>query len=67
MKLFTPDGSEMMNVSAIKTEGDNLIVVGTIMGAMPVETVLTPAELRSAFKIFSVKHLLFVVRMLFKR
>ena len=51
MKLMTSDNAELMEVSAFKPEGDNLVVVGTIMGAMPVEAVLTPAELRKVFKL----------------
>jgi hypothetical protein len=67
MKLFTSDQSELMEVSQLRTEGDSLVVVGTIMGAMPVEAVLKPAELRAAFKLLSLSLVLFVFRMLFKR
>lgn len=67
MKLLTSDNSELMEVSSFKAEGDNLVVVGTIMGAMPVEAVLTPAELRKVFKLLSVGIVFFVIKMLFKR
>lgn len=67
MKLMTSDGMELMEVDRLKTEGDNLVVVGTIMGAMPTEAAITPAELRKAFKLLSVGIVLFVFRMLFKR
>ncbi len=67
MKLLTSDNSELMEVSSFKTEGDNLVVVGTIMGAMPVEAVLTPTELRKVFKLLSVGIVFFVIKMLFKR
>jgi hypothetical protein len=56
-----------MEVSQLRTEGDSLVVVGTIMGAMPVEAVLKPAELRAAFKLLSLGIVFFVFRMLFKR
>lgn len=67
MKLHGGDGSELMEVNALKTEGSNLIVQGTIMGAMPIQAVLTPGELRSAFKLLTLRTLVFIVRMLFRR
>ncbi|MDB5968383.1 MAG: hypothetical protein JWQ90_833 [Hydrocarboniphaga sp.] len=67
MKLFTSDNAELMEVSSLKTEGNNLIVVGTIMGAMPTEAMLTPAELRKVFKLLSLSLVLFVFGMFFKK
>ncbi len=67
MKLLTSDQSELMEVSGLKTEGNSLIVVGTIMGAMPVEALLTPAELRKAFKLLSLSIVVFIIGMLFKK
>ena len=67
MKLLTSDQSELMEVSALKSEGNNLVVVGTIMGAMPVEAVLTPAEMRKAFKLLSLSLVIFIFCMLFRR
>ena len=56
-----------MEVGSLKTEGNNLIVVGTIMGAMPVEAMLTPAELRKAIKLLSLSLVFFVIGMFFKK
>ncbi|WP_428312994.1 hypothetical protein [Hydrocarboniphaga sp.] len=67
MKLVSSDQSELMEVSGLKTQGGDLVVVGTIMGAMPVEAVLTPAELRQAFKLLSLNLVLFVIGMLFRK
>jgi hypothetical protein len=67
MKLITSDNNELMEVSALKSDGSALIVSGTIMGAMPVEAVLTPEELRKVFKLLSFKLVLFVIGMLFKK
>jgi hypothetical protein len=67
MKLHAGDGSELMEVNALKTQGSNLIVEGTIMGAMPIQAVLTPAELRAAFKLLRLKTLAFIVGMLFRK
>jgi len=67
MKLYTTDNAELMDVSTLRTEGSNLIVEGTIMGAMPICAVLTPAELRSAFKLVGFKTALSIFGMLFKK
>lgn len=67
MKLLTSDNAELMEVSQFKAEGSNLIVCGTIMGAMPVEAVLTPAELRKVFKLLTLSIVFFVIGMLFRK
>jgi hypothetical protein len=67
MKLYTSDSNELMNVSAITPEGSNLIVTGTIMGAMPIQAVLTPSELRKSFKLLSIGTVFSVIKMLFSR
>jgi hypothetical protein len=56
-----------MEVSALRPEGSRLIVEGTIMGAMPIQAVLTPAQLRSGFKLLSFKTFIFVVGMLLRK
>ena len=67
MKLITSENTELMEVTALKTDGENLVVVGTIMGAMPIEAVLTPAELRRSLKLLSFALVFFIVKMLFRR
>ena len=67
MKLYTSDESELMEVSSLKTDSNGLIVSGTIMGAMPVEAILKPAELRKAFKLMSVGMIFSVLGMLFRK
>lgn len=67
MKLYTMDNTELMDVSALKTEGASLVVIGTIMGAMPTEAVLRPAELRKAFKLVTPRIIFCLIKMLFSR
>lgn len=67
MKLITSDNTELMEVSGLKADGSSLIVAGTIMGAMPVEAILTPAELRKVFKLLNFKLVMFVIGMMFKK
>jgi hypothetical protein len=67
MKLYTSDNTDLMEVDRLKIEGNNLIVVGTIMGAMPIEAVLTPAELRQSLKMLSYGAEMQLIKKLFSR
>ncbi|CAM2169657.1 conserved hypothetical protein [Paraburkholderia sacchari] len=53
MRLFTTDHSELMEISSIRTEDGKVIVSGTIMGAMPVQAVLSGTELRKGYSMVS--------------
>ena len=66
MKLYASDNSDLMEVSAIHREGSNLIVEGTIMGAMPIRAVVKPAEVRRVFRVMGLKTLFFAATMLFR-
>jgi hypothetical protein len=66
MKLYVIDNSEMMEIKNIYREGDNIVVEGTIMGAMPIRSVVKPAEIRRALKMMSVGTLVFAASMLFR-
>jgi hypothetical protein len=67
MKLNTTDGMELMEVSGFAREDGNLIIEGTIMGAMPVRAVLTPEELRSAIFMLDAKTIFHTLGMLFRK
>lgn len=66
MKLYTTDNTELMKISSIRPEGPNLVVEGTIMGAMPVRTILKPAEARAALGLMSTRTKLMAFLMLFR-
>lgn len=66
MKLYATDNSNLMEVSKISREDNNLIVEGTIMGAMPIRAVVKPAEVRRLFGIMDFKTKLFAASMLFR-
>jgi hypothetical protein len=65
MKLYTSDNAELMEVTAINSNGTKLIVTGTIMGAMPVEAILTGTELRKVFSLLSFRTILAALKILF--
>jgi hypothetical protein len=56
-----------MEVTDLRQEGDALVVAGTIMGAMPIEARLVPAELRKLFKLLNLRLVWFVLRMFFSK
>lgn len=67
MKLYTSDGAELMEVTGLKSDGANLVVVGTIMGAMPIEANLKPTDLRQVFKLLTPGLIWATIRMLFSK
>ncbi len=66
MKLLSPDNSVLMEVSRLEREGNHLVIIGSIMGAMPIRAILTPTETRSGFGLMSFRLKLFVFSLLFR-
>jgi hypothetical protein len=66
MKLYGPDNKELMTVTAIQRQGNELIVRGKIFGTMPMTAKLRPAEARRALKLLGVKNAFFALTMLFR-
>jgi hypothetical protein len=67
MKLFTPEHTELIEVTDIAPCDEGILICGTIMGAMPMKAVLTPAEFRRGFKFASLGLALAFVRLVFRR
>jgi hypothetical protein len=55
MKLYATDNSELMDISKIYDDNNNLVVEGTIMGAMPIRAIVKPVEMRKALGLMSNK------------
>lgn len=66
MKLYSSDNADLMEISNISRQDNNLVVEGTIMGAMPMRAIVKPAEVRRVFKVMNFKTLLFAITMLFR-
>jgi hypothetical protein len=47
MKLYTPEKTVLMDVTAIKDHPDGLLIEGKIMGAMPMKAILRADQLRA--------------------
>ena len=67
MKLTGPDKSELMTVSAIERDGDDLLIKGKVFGAMPMAARLTPDQARAAFKLLDLKTILFILTLPLRR
>jgi hypothetical protein len=67
MKFYTPEKTDLIEVTAVRPHPDGLLIEGTIMGAMPMKAVLRPAELRRGFSLLSVKTVVSLFAMLFRR
>jgi hypothetical protein len=66
MKLYGPDNKELLTVTAIQRDGNELVVKGKIFGTMPMTAKLRPAEMRRALRLLGFKNALFAFTMLFR-
>jgi hypothetical protein len=67
MKLYSPDKSELMDVSAIERDGDDLVIKGKVFGAMPMTARLRPAEAKKALQLVDFKTALFILTLPFRK
>ena len=67
MKLYDPNNTEIMNVSAIERDGDNLVIKGKVFGAMPMTAKLRPSQARAALKLLNWRLVLFLMTLLIRR
>jgi hypothetical protein len=67
MKLYTPDNSELLQVTSVEPHAEGVLIQGRIMGAMPMKAVLRPEELRSGFVFLKPRLAWTLVAMLFRR
>jgi hypothetical protein len=66
MELYTVDREPLMSVKSLKQDGNNLLIEGKIMGAMPVRAVLTPDQARAALGLLGFKTFFFLLTLLFR-
>lgn len=67
MKIYTPDKSELMDVTSIRREGAHLLVSGKIMGSLPMKAVLRPQDARKGLKLLNFETIAFLVTFLFRK
>jgi hypothetical protein len=66
MQLFTKDGDNLMTVEKLEIEGNELVIHGEIMGALPTRAVLTPDQARAGLRLLNFRTALFLLSMLFR-
>lgn len=66
MEIVTTDNENLMTIERLEKQGNNLVVHGEIMGAMPVRAVLTPDQARAALGLLKPGVLLFLLTILFR-
>ena len=66
MKLYGKDRRELMTVSRIERDGDDLLIKAKVFGTMPMTASLTPADVREGLKLLGWRGMLFVLTMPFR-
>ncbi len=67
MKLYSPDKSELMDVSSIERDGNDLVIKGKVFSAMPMAARLRPEEAKKALKLVDFKTALFILTLPFRK
>jgi hypothetical protein len=67
MKLYSADNSELMEISAIERDGNQLVLKGKVFGTMPIAAKLRPDEARSGLRLLNARLVLFLLSFLFRR
>lgn len=67
MRIFSQDGSELMDVEALERDGDQLVIKGKVFGAMPMAAKLSPAEARKGLKLLNLKLFFFLMTFLLRK
>ena len=67
MKLYGADKRELMTVSRVERDGNQLVIKAKVFGTMPLTAILTPAEVREGLKLLRLRGVLFLLTMPFRR
>lgn len=67
MKFYTPEKTDLIDVTAVRPHPDGLLIEGKIMGAMPMKAVLRPHELRAGLRFLTPRTIWSLLRMLLSR
>ena len=67
MKIYAADKSELMQVSKVERQGDDLVLKGKVFGTMPMSATLTPDQARAFMKLLTPALVLFLVTLPFRK
>lgn len=66
-KIYDANKSELMAISGLEREGNELVIRGKIYGAMPMSARLRPEDVRNLLKLLNLKIIIFAISMLFRK
>ena len=66
MKLIGTDKRELMTVSRIERDGNQLVIKGKVFGIMPMTATLAPADVREGLRLLGLPGVLFLLTMPFR-
>ena len=67
MKIYDANKSELMAVSALERDGNELVIRGKIYGAMPMSARLRPEDARNFIRLLNPKIIFFLLTILFRK
>ena len=67
MKFYTPEKTDLIDVTAVRPHPEGLLIEGKIMGAMPMKAVLRPRELRAGLRFLTGRVIWTLFQMLVSR
>ena len=67
MKIYAADKSELMKVSKLERQGNNLVLKGKVFGTMPMAATLTPREARAFRKLLTPGLAWFILTLPFRK
>jgi len=67
VRLFSADQAEMVSVTSLERDGNQLLIKGKVFGSMPLVVRLRPEEARSLLSLLNLKLMLFILSLPFRR
>ena len=67
MKIYSQDGSELMDIQSLSRDGNRLVVRGKVFESMPMTAKISPSDARKGLKLLNFRLVLFLLTFLFRR
>ncbi|MEJ2760331.1 MAG: hypothetical protein P8126_02005 [Gammaproteobacteria bacterium] len=67
MKIYSQDGSELMDIQSLSRDGSKLVVKGKVFESMPMTAKISPSDARKGLKLLNFKLVLFLLTFLFRK
>ena len=67
MKIYSQDGSDLMDIQSLSRDGNKLVVRGKVFESMPMTAKISPSDARKGLKLLNFRLVLFLLTFLFRR